>query len=121
MTYRRGRVPTTSNLNLAPNVIKANLVFVPVGADGKVRIFNFQGSTDVVADVVGYMQSGQNPATRAGRVVPLTSPYRTLRHPRAAVRGEKPHSGQGRPRTGASPSSPARCSSDPSRSALSSA
>jgi hypothetical protein len=73
-----GQDPTTSNLNLAPNVIKANLVFVPVGSDGSVRIFNNQGSTDVVADVVGYMLSGQDPLTRAGRVVPLSSPYRTF-------------------------------------------
>jgi hypothetical protein len=73
-----GQDPTTSNLNLVPNVIKANLVFVPVGADGKVRIFNNQGLTHVVADVVGYMQSGQDPLTRKGRVVPLASPYRTF-------------------------------------------
>lgn len=73
-----GQVPTTSNLNLAPNSIKANLVFVPVGSDGNVRIFNNQGFTDVVADVVGYLQSGQDPLTRKGRVVPLTSPYRTF-------------------------------------------
>ncbi len=73
-----GQNPTTSNLNLAPGVIKANLVFVPVGADGHVHIFNFQGVTQVVADVVGYMLKGQDKATRAGRVVPLTSPYRTF-------------------------------------------
>jgi hypothetical protein len=73
-----GQDPTTSNLNLAPNSIKANLVFVPVGADGNVRIFNNQGQTDVVADVVGYMLSGQPQTSRAGRVVPLSSPYRTF-------------------------------------------
>jgi len=73
-----GQDPTTSNLNLAPNSIKANLVFVPVGDDGSVRIFNNQGSTDVVADVVGYMLSGQPQTSRAGRVVPLSSPYRTF-------------------------------------------
>jgi hypothetical protein len=73
-----GQDPTTSNLNLVPNAIKANLVFVPVGADGKVRIFNNQGTTQVVADVVGYMLKGQDKTTRAGRVVPLSSPYRTF-------------------------------------------
>ncbi len=73
-----GQAPTTSNLNLAPNAIKANLVFVPVGTDGKVRIFNNAGFTDVVADVVGYMQTGADETTRAGRVVPLSSPYRTF-------------------------------------------
>ena len=73
-----GQDPTTSNLNLVPNAIKANLVFVPVGTDGSVRIFNNQGVTQVVADVVGYMLKGQDKTTRAGRVVPLTSPYRTF-------------------------------------------
>jgi hypothetical protein len=73
-----GQDPTTSNLNLVPNAIKANLVFVPVGADGSVRIFNNQGVTQVVADVVGYMLKGQDKTTRKGRVVPLTSPYRTF-------------------------------------------
>ena len=73
-----GQAPTTSNLNLAPNAIKANLVFVPVGTDGQVRIFNNQGSTDVVADVVGYMQTGALETSRQGRVVPLSSPYRTF-------------------------------------------
>jgi hypothetical protein len=73
-----GQDPTTSNVNLAVGVIKANLVFVPVGTDGKVRIFNNQGQTHVVADVVGYMQSGQPENTRQGRVVPLSSPYRTF-------------------------------------------
>jgi hypothetical protein len=75
-----GAAPTTSNLNLAPNAIKANLVFVPVGTDGMVRIFNNAGLTDVVADVVGYMDSGVDPVAhpRQGRVVPLSSPYRTF-------------------------------------------
>jgi hypothetical protein len=54
------------------------MIFVPVGTDGKVRIFNNQGATHVVADVVGYMRKGQDPLTRAGRVVPLNSPYRTF-------------------------------------------
>jgi hypothetical protein len=51
---------------------------VPVGADGSVRIFNNAGLTHVVADVVGYMLGGQDPLTRAGRVVPLAAPYRTF-------------------------------------------
>lgn len=73
-----GTDPTTSNLNLVAGNIKANLVFVPVGSDGKVRFFNHQGLTQVVADVVGYMLSGQPETTRRGRVVPLSSPYRAF-------------------------------------------
>jgi hypothetical protein len=79
--------PTTSNVNLAAGVIKANLVFVPVGADGKVRIFNYQGQTQVVADVVGFMRGGFAEPTRQGRVVPLTSPYRALDTQRADMGG----------------------------------
>ena len=70
--------PGTSNLNLPGNTIKANLVMVPVGADGKVRLFNFAGNTHVAADVVGYLAANQDANTRRGRVVPLTAPYRTF-------------------------------------------
>ncbi|MEO6124195.1 MAG: hypothetical protein ABIR32_10840 [Ilumatobacteraceae bacterium] len=70
--------PTTSNLNLAAGQIKANLVIVPVGADGSVRFFNLTGATDIAVDVVGYMQANQSPTTRLGRVIPLTAPFRSL-------------------------------------------
>ena len=73
-----GVEPTTSNVNLAANSVKANLVFAPVGADGSVRIFNLAGPTHVVVDVVGYLQISDNAATRAGRVVPLSTPFRTF-------------------------------------------
>ena len=70
--------PTTSNVNLARGAIKGNLVIVPVGADGNVRLFNLSGATDVAVDVVGYLQSGASASTVGGRVVPLSSPYRTF-------------------------------------------
>jgi hypothetical protein len=73
-----GAHPTTSNLNLTPNQIKANLVMVPVGADGNVHIYNLFGNTDVAVDVVGYLLKGADPATFKGRVVPLSAPYRTF-------------------------------------------
>jgi hypothetical protein len=73
-----GTAPTTSNLNLAKGQVKPNMVIVPVGADGKVRIFNNTGTTHVVVDVVGYLQSGIDVTTRKGRVVPLTTPYRVF-------------------------------------------
>ena len=93
---RPAQDPTTSNLNLAPNSIKANLVFVPVGADGNVRIFNNQGNTDVVADVVGYMLSGPDPdiTRRPRRAAVVAVPH--LRHPRAAVGRRRPRAGSGR-------------------------
>jgi GH25 family lysozyme M1 (1,4-beta-N-acetylmuramidase) len=46
--------PTTSNLNVAPRQIIPNLVTVKLGPTGAVSIFNAEGSTHVIADVVGY-------------------------------------------------------------------
>ncbi len=73
-----GSSPTTSNVNLPAAFVKANLVIVPVGADGKVHIFNKFGQTDVAIDVVGYLRSGSDPTTTTGRIVPLAAPFRTL-------------------------------------------
>ncbi|HEX4983500.1 MAG TPA: hypothetical protein VFV63_17470 [Ilumatobacteraceae bacterium] len=73
-----GQWPTTSNLNLRAGQIKPNLVLVPVGADGSIRLFNEQGSVDLVVDIVGYLVNGAAVDTAAGRVVPLTSPFRVL-------------------------------------------
>lgn len=71
--------PSTSNLNLTPGQVKANLVIVPVtNADGKVRLYNNSGKTHLAVDVVGYMLANQDPATRLGRVVPLTAPFRAF-------------------------------------------
>lgn len=44
----------TSSLNLTPGQDVANLVSVPVGSDGNVRVYNNAGSTHVVFDVVGW-------------------------------------------------------------------
>jgi hypothetical protein len=66
--------PTASNLNWTAGVTIPNLVQVHVGTGGKVSIFNFAGSTNVVADVVGWYSEG--PSTGAG-YTPLT-PARIL-------------------------------------------
>jgi hypothetical protein len=51
--------PNVSNVNFAPGQTVPNLVFVPVGRDGKVIISNTSaGSTQVVADVSGYFLPG---------------------------------------------------------------
>ncbi|MEV8095807.1 right-handed parallel beta-helix repeat-containing protein [Kitasatospora sp. NPDC085879] len=55
--YPSGRPtpPVASNLNYAAGQTIANAVVVPVGPDGKIRIYNGSpGATDVVVDVVGY-------------------------------------------------------------------
>ncbi|MFI6147094.1 PKD domain-containing protein [Streptomyces sp. NPDC051109] len=49
------QAPNTSNLNFTARQTVANSVVVPVGADGKVNIFNGAwAGTDVIVDVVGY-------------------------------------------------------------------
>ncbi len=71
-------IPTTSNLNVTPTAVKANLVIVPLSADGHVFIYNHRGNTDVVVDVMGYLRNGDSEATRMGRVIPLTTPFRAF-------------------------------------------
>lgn len=46
--------PVASNLNWAPRQTVANRVIVPLGAGGKIDVFNSAGLTDVVIDVNGY-------------------------------------------------------------------
>lgn len=50
-------VPTASNLNFAAGETRPNLVTVKVGTAGQVTIANAVGSTDVIADLVGYYSS----------------------------------------------------------------
>jgi hypothetical protein len=62
---------TTSNLNFGPGQFVPNLAVVPVGVGGKVSIYNFAGSTDVIADVVGWF-------TKPGVSVPGGSTFHPL-------------------------------------------
>ncbi len=74
-----GAKPGTANLNLSKAQVKSNMVIVPVDpTDGSIRVFNNSGSTHVVLDVVGYLIDGQPTTSRAGRVVPLSAPYRVF-------------------------------------------
>ena len=52
--------PTASNLNFTPGQSIPNMVIVPVGAGGKISIFNFAGSVDVVVDVLGWFPVGSS-------------------------------------------------------------
>ena len=47
-------LPPTSNLNFTAGITVPNLALVPIGADGRIAIFNHVGTVDVIADVVGY-------------------------------------------------------------------
>ena len=68
----------TSNLNLDPGQLRANLAIVPVPADGDLTLFNAAGSAHLIVDVVGYLLAGEPADTRAGRIVPLVSPFRAF-------------------------------------------
>ena len=46
--------PLASNLNFVPGQDVATLVIVKVGDNGKVAIYNSAGSSDLIADVVGW-------------------------------------------------------------------
>jgi len=49
--------PLAANLNATAGQVVPNMVIGRLGADGKLAIFNYAGSTDVVADVMGYFTS----------------------------------------------------------------
>jgi hypothetical protein len=53
-----GTRPNTSNLNFSAGETVPNVVVAPVGADGKVDLFNAVGSVQLVADVSGYYTPG---------------------------------------------------------------
>lgn len=49
--------PNASNVNFNPGDTLANLVIVPVGADGKVDLFDGSAGTQIIADVAGYFSA----------------------------------------------------------------
>ena len=58
--------PTASNLNFVAGQVVPNLVVAPVGANGRVDLYNgSSGTTQLVADVAGYYLSG-TPIVAAG-------------------------------------------------------
>ena len=55
--------PNASNLNFVPGQTVANRVIVPLGSGGQISLFNFQGSTNLVADVSGWFTDGSTTTT----------------------------------------------------------
>jgi len=49
-----GPRPGTSDLSLTAGATVANLAVVPVSSAGQVQLYNAAGSTDLIADVLGY-------------------------------------------------------------------
>lgn len=47
--------PTASNLNLARGQTAPNLVIAPIGAGGKISLYNPLGSVDLIIDVLGWL------------------------------------------------------------------
>jgi hypothetical protein len=50
------RPDPASNLNFVPGETVPNLVMVKIGGNGKVTFYNFAGTTDMIADVVGWFR-----------------------------------------------------------------
>ncbi|MHB1504090.1 MAG: hypothetical protein ACYCTL_08140 [Acidimicrobiales bacterium] len=46
--------PLASPFNWQAGATRANLAVVPVGSGGRISIYNYAGSADVVVDVVGW-------------------------------------------------------------------
>lgn len=64
--------PAASNLNYSAGQTIANLVTVPVGADGTVTLFNRSGaSTQLIADVAGYFVGGESASPPVISTVPV--------------------------------------------------
>lgn len=61
-----GAKPSSSNLNFVPGQIVPNLVVAPVGADGKVALYNgSSGTVQLIADAAGYFAPGDPVAAGA--------------------------------------------------------
>ena len=67
--------PLASNLNYRPGQTVPNMVVVKVGQGGKVSLFNYSGSTDLVVDVAGWYGLDDDP--EGARYSPLV-PSRLL-------------------------------------------
>lgn len=68
--------PGSSSVNFTAGETIANLVMVPVGADGKVDFYNSAGSVNLVADLSGYY-TGQGPSWGDAIEVPGTAALNT--------------------------------------------
>jgi Protein of unknown function (DUF3152) len=71
-----GTRPNLSNLNPQPGEIRHNLVVTPLGADGSIDFFNYSGSVDMFADVVGWIPASAIETTGARRLLDTRSDRR---------------------------------------------
>src|SRR5674476_1354897 len=69
--------PTASNLNYVKNQVVPNMVVAPVGACGKVALFNGSpGTVQLIADVSGCFRAGCGPGEKP-RMDSLSAPSGT--------------------------------------------
>ena len=76
--FTYGAWPSASNLNTEVGVTVPNLVLARVGAGGKIRLYNFNGLTDVVADVAGWFDTSALNSTSRGSAFVGVTPQRLL-------------------------------------------
>ena len=80
-------VPRVSNLNLSRSAARANLVTVPIGDLGRVRLRNSAGAVHLVADLAGWYGPTASSTFRAVDPVRVLDTRRGLGAPAAAVGG----------------------------------
>ncbi len=69
--------PTASSLNAEPGQIVPNAVVANVGADGKVSLYNFAGTTDLLVDVAGWFPGATAPPDPNPNPTPTPTPTPT--------------------------------------------
>ena len=91
------RPDPASNLNFVPGQTVPNLVTAAIGANGKVSLYNSAGTTDFIADLVGYYGGGRDRALHPGDADPAPRlPVRSgVHHAVGARYHPRPH-GRGR-------------------------
>ncbi|MGK5442578.1 hypothetical protein ACSNN7_12280 [Micromonospora sp. URMC 105] len=71
-TYPAGEpLPNASSVNFAKGWLGSNSVTVKVGAGGKISVYNRNGATDVVVDVVGWYADDTSAAVAGGQYHPF--------------------------------------------------
>jgi hypothetical protein len=76
--FTYGAWPNASNLNTQPGQTVPNLVLARVGAGGKIRLYNFNYPTHMVADVAGWFDTSALTSTSRGSAFYGVPPQRLL-------------------------------------------
>ncbi|MHB1535344.1 MAG: beta strand repeat-containing protein, partial [Acidimicrobiales bacterium] len=63
--------PNASNVNFVQGQTTSTRAIVPVGSDGSINIYNYNGSTDVAVDVVGYYSDSSGSTTGGALFTPI--------------------------------------------------